>query len=285
MSTIRRNCTNPHKGGSLSQEKLTELVLEHDPSLVISKSLVSSWENGRRSISVERRDLLLAIIIVFAQCGGLNETEEANNFLQLGKYAPLDKEETDQVPHSSFQWIGEGTAPLEDNQENLTITNFIQILQEQSDDNKKLRNIINKLETERKEAITNISSTQRKLLEIIPYHPTALDDIFALVYTHVDREEDMRLKEVNLRLHELRYLGLINRTRDSNHRWLYWREFQRSLFLEHERQSAIKNISDTQTAILELIPLTPIPLDEIFSLVYMHVDPDEKIRIKEINLR
>ncbi|MEM9775658.1 MAG: hypothetical protein AAF902_13840 [Chloroflexota bacterium] len=232
MSTIRRNCTDPHKGGSLSQDTLADLVSDRDFSLVISKSLISQWENNNRKISLKKRKLLIAIISVFAQCGGLTEIQEANKFLILGNHAPLKKDEIDQIPHSNFQSTKNGTQPKPDAQENLGLAAVLQLLNSQSEDIKKLRKIISEIETGRKEAVANISSTQRGILELISYQPMPVKSVFESIYENVDQEKKMRIKEINLRLHELRYLGLINRKRDENHKWLYWREIQRSLFLD-----------------------------------------------------
>lgn len=230
MSTIRRNCTDPHKGGLLSQEKLVELVEALDGSVVISKSLVSSWERNTRKISLKKRPLLIAIISILAQCGGISTISEADKFLRSGNHASLKPDEIEQIPHPNFQSVKVEEKPTVDPLEGLGLASVLQLLHTQSEDIKKLRKIISEIETSRKEAIANISSTQRRILELIPYRPVPIQELFAAVYRYVDQEEEMRIKEINMRFHELRYLGLINRKKDEKHGWLYWREIQKSLF-------------------------------------------------------
>ncbi|MFK7801608.1 MAG: hypothetical protein AB8G95_08260 [Anaerolineae bacterium] len=222
IASYRRDCRNSKNGGLLSQSLLADLLSEFDPTLIYTKTQISNWEKGKRIIPIDKRSILIGLIYIFSNYGNLSLLDKANMFLQSGGYAALSEEELNRLEGKGIK--------LASNQSLQTIDGILGSIEKQSRDNEKLRSVLMAVENQRLESITNISGTQRKILETIPYDPTPLDSIFSGIDEKVESVETMRLKEVNLRLHELRYLGLVNRKRDSEHRWLYWRETPRSLF-------------------------------------------------------
>lgn len=58
---------------------------------------VSYWESGESKISAEDRIVLLALIKILYQCGGLKTLTEANRFLESGNYRTLDENEARRI--------------------------------------------------------------------------------------------------------------------------------------------------------------------------------------------
>ena len=234
----RRECRDPEKGGVLTQSRFAELLQEYDETLIYTKTQISNWENGKRVIPLDKRNLLIGFIFVFTTYGSLKELETANAFLQIGGYAPLTEDEVGKLPEKKLFWkdklsksgeVLEGDGEEQGSQTLLTIAGIIKELEKQTGDNEKLEGVLAEIESQRISAILNLSQTQRQILEAIPVTPTPLDYIFAKMHS-IEKLEGVRIKELNLRLHELRYLGLINRKKDPEYRWLYWKEEPRSLF-------------------------------------------------------
>ncbi|MCB8944025.1 MAG: tetratricopeptide repeat protein [Ardenticatenaceae bacterium] len=113
----RLQCRDLHTGRPLTQERLAELLSLQAGIEGYSGSTVSNWERGLNQIRRDDRAVLVALVAVLHQRGGLQTQEEANQFLLAGNYRPLDKEELVQVdahwhfPHPAR--LGEMPSPLE----------------------------------------------------------------------------------------------------------------------------------------------------------------------------
>jgi hypothetical protein len=72
----------------------------------VSGAAVSDWERGKSKISVEDRNVLIAIIKVLYKCGGIRIPEDADRLLEAGDYRALNREEIQEI----FGKIPEGPA-------------------------------------------------------------------------------------------------------------------------------------------------------------------------------
>ena len=76
----------------LSQERLGELLgLELGGGY--SGAAVSDWERGMSKIHADQRPVLIGLLKVLKQQGGITTAEEANKLLEAGNYRALDKDE------------------------------------------------------------------------------------------------------------------------------------------------------------------------------------------------
>lgn len=116
------------------------------------------------------------------------------------------------------------SASQQDNYDVETITGMLLEIRESMNDLEQLRNTLAKIEQQRLESIIRLSSTQRKMLDAIPETPTLVVDVIDLIQEEVSSLKGVRKKEMILRLHELRYLGLIDRRKNLDSKWLYWRK-------------------------------------------------------------
>jgi hypothetical protein len=73
------------------------LIGEELGDLGFTGAAVAYWESGESKISAEDRNVLLALIKVLQQCGGLKTLAEANHFLELGNYRILKEEEASPI--------------------------------------------------------------------------------------------------------------------------------------------------------------------------------------------
>jgi hypothetical protein len=62
-----------------------------------SGASVSNWERGENSIRAEDRKVLVTLIRVLHEYGGIKTPEDADQLLEAGYYRPLNKEETHEV--------------------------------------------------------------------------------------------------------------------------------------------------------------------------------------------
>ncbi len=77
------------KNGILSQERLAELISDKT-NKPYSRNDIGEWEHNKSTIRQNNRELLVALISVFAQCGGLESFTAADSFLITGDYRPLN---------------------------------------------------------------------------------------------------------------------------------------------------------------------------------------------------
>ncbi|MCB8954526.1 MAG: ATP-binding protein [Ardenticatenales bacterium] len=99
----RRNCTDPDRGGHLTQERLAELldVVAGVPGY--SDVRISNWERGEETIRHDKRDVLVGLVQVLVKCGGIATLLEANRLLATGGYRRLNDEEIGRISES---WVG-----------------------------------------------------------------------------------------------------------------------------------------------------------------------------------
>lgn len=85
---FRKRCKNPENPEQLlSQERLAKMIGGY------SGAAISDWERGVTKIHADQLSLLLQIITVFQQWGGITTPNEANTLLSAGNYRSLYPEE------------------------------------------------------------------------------------------------------------------------------------------------------------------------------------------------
>ena len=86
----------------LTQERLGELLGTALGGTGYSGAAVSDWERSKSKIDKDQRLVLVNLLKVLQECGGLRTPVEADTLLRAGNYRPLDKDEQRQVfPASS----------------------------------------------------------------------------------------------------------------------------------------------------------------------------------------
>lgn len=103
----RRNSRDHQRGGQLSQNRLADLLSE-EVGLVFSRAAVSDWERGKGHIHKDARPVLVGLIKVLHEAGGLPTRKEAEAWLASGNYRGLDAGEAASVDPA---WIAPPTEP------------------------------------------------------------------------------------------------------------------------------------------------------------------------------
>lgn len=117
LQAARRRGKDPDTGGLLTQERFAELLARVCDQSGYSHVDVSRWEKGLKGGKIIRHDarpLLLCIIQILYQCGGLQSLAEANDLLVAGEYRLLDGAEIERIAHA---WL-----PDETGQESSAVT-------------------------------------------------------------------------------------------------------------------------------------------------------------------
>ncbi|MBX3055852.1 MAG: tetratricopeptide repeat protein [Anaerolineae bacterium] len=84
----------------LTQEYLAERLSYESGVAGYSGSTISNWERGLNQIRRDDRHVLVGLVKVLYEAGGIKTLQEANGLLLAGNYRPLDDDEVDQVnPH------------------------------------------------------------------------------------------------------------------------------------------------------------------------------------------
>src|SRR5690242_10267000 len=90
LRKFRHRCNDPSSPhGSLTQEKFGELLGEK-LGIGYTGSAISDWERGKTKIHAEDRLVLIAIVQVLHEQGGIKGIEEANQLLASGNFRDLD---------------------------------------------------------------------------------------------------------------------------------------------------------------------------------------------------
>lgn len=97
----RRRARDTVNGGSLSQDRLADL-LSVESGIIYSRGAVSDWERGKGHIHKDARHMLVSLLRVLHETGGLQTVEEADAWLEAGNYRTLNAEEMRQV---SAEWL------------------------------------------------------------------------------------------------------------------------------------------------------------------------------------
>jgi hypothetical protein len=103
----RSQCWDAERGRVLTQERLGELLGRALGDAGYTGQAVSEWERGKSRIRHDQRRVLVQLIKVLHECGGLKTLMEANTLLLAGDYRSLDTEEQRQV---APEWSAEGAA-------------------------------------------------------------------------------------------------------------------------------------------------------------------------------
>ncbi|PKO20286.1 MAG: hypothetical protein CVU38_20950, partial [Chloroflexi bacterium HGW-Chloroflexi-1] len=105
LRRCRRNTRVPGTGGYLTQEEFAyQLQLRLRTQDSPQAQMISYWENDKHLPSANKdRNVLMAIVGVLFEYGGLASVREANMLLESGGYAPLTREEQTTLDQSSLQ--------------------------------------------------------------------------------------------------------------------------------------------------------------------------------------
>lgn len=98
LGNLRKNAEYFINGRNyLSAEQFGILVGEYLRDKAFPRDMVSKWETGETIIKVEERDKLCAIISVLHKYSSIATRQEADSFLQIGKYGYLDDDEASKI--------------------------------------------------------------------------------------------------------------------------------------------------------------------------------------------
>jgi transcriptional regulator with XRE-family HTH domain len=97
LRDCRGRCRDPESGRSLSQERLGELLGKVLGDHGYSGQTMSNWERGNSKPGVDDRLILVGLLTVLHNCGGLQAPGDANEFLTAGNYRPLDAGERREI--------------------------------------------------------------------------------------------------------------------------------------------------------------------------------------------
>ena len=95
LRTFREQSRHPATGKRLTQEALGE-CLKEEIGVRYTGAAISDWERGESKISADDRLLLLSLIKILKQYGGIESSAAANLLLEAGNYRglnPLEREE------------------------------------------------------------------------------------------------------------------------------------------------------------------------------------------------
>lgn len=81
----------------LSQARLGELIGHEMEDRGVTGAAVSEWERGKSKVSVEDRNVLIAMIKVLYKCGGIRIPDDADQLLEAGDYRALNRQEIQEV--------------------------------------------------------------------------------------------------------------------------------------------------------------------------------------------
>ncbi len=101
MLFLRKKCRDPLSNGILSQERLSEFIADRT-NKPYSRNDVGEWEHNRSVIRQNNRELLVGLISVLIEYGGIDSINEADNFLITGDYRPLNDMEISKL----VEWSG-----------------------------------------------------------------------------------------------------------------------------------------------------------------------------------
>lgn len=104
LKRSRKRCWDSVRERSLTQERLAELLSIESGVETYSGSTVSNWERGLNQIRRDDRHVLVGLIKVLHEGGGIATQAEANHLLQAGNYRPLDGREVAEV---NLEWQSE----------------------------------------------------------------------------------------------------------------------------------------------------------------------------------
>lgn len=92
LRIFRLKCSEPSHNKTLSQQKMGELLFD-EMGVRYSGAAVSDWERGKSKISADNRLVLVSLVKILKQEGGIKALEDANLLLESGNYRALNKKE------------------------------------------------------------------------------------------------------------------------------------------------------------------------------------------------
>ena len=100
LRNFRQDCWDPDDSvRRLSQERLGELLgKEMGMQVGYSGAAVSDWERGKSKIHADQRKVLVGLIRVLHDCGGIKTLADANRLLNVGNYRALNRIELESIP-------------------------------------------------------------------------------------------------------------------------------------------------------------------------------------------
>lgn len=99
------------KRAGLTQEHLADLLGQEPIGEGFTGATISHWENGIFHIRQDRRNLLVNLIKVLHQHGGIHSLEQANGWLAAGDYRPLNETEIHQITPA---WSGQQVVEIKE---------------------------------------------------------------------------------------------------------------------------------------------------------------------------
>ncbi len=96
LRLFRLQSKSPKTDKHLSQQELGEL-LQAEFGVRFSGAAVSDWERGKSKIHADDRLLLLSLVKLLREHGGIRSLADANEFLEAGNYRALNAEESRKV--------------------------------------------------------------------------------------------------------------------------------------------------------------------------------------------
>ena len=97
LKRYRKRCWDSARDRSLTQERLAELLGIESGVESLSGGTVSNWERGLNQIRRDDRHVLVGLLKVLHQGGGIEDLEAANKLLLAGNYRPLNDDELREV--------------------------------------------------------------------------------------------------------------------------------------------------------------------------------------------
>lgn len=98
LRAFRESANDPDRHRKrLSQERLGVLIGHELGDRGFSGAAVSDWERGKSKVGVEDRIVLIAMIKVLYQCGGIRIPDDADQLLEAGDYRALNKREIQEI--------------------------------------------------------------------------------------------------------------------------------------------------------------------------------------------
>lgn len=103
----------------LSQDLFARRLSEQT-GLLVTRNRVSNWETDKTPIAVDDRDILLKILILLHEYGGITSLDEANQLLEAGNYRALNSAEVQKVfPHEQLDPLVQHPPVQESNKEKM----------------------------------------------------------------------------------------------------------------------------------------------------------------------
>lgn len=99
--TYFRNQTKSENGKPLSQEKMAEAMNRY-PDMIVSSDQVYKWENDKKLIRPADRDVLMVILKVLVDYGGIKSIIEANILINAGGLKSLEEAEIAAIRFPNF---------------------------------------------------------------------------------------------------------------------------------------------------------------------------------------